>query len=277
MKLGTVLQGHLGYVLIAAVAVALAPMLLLAQETKPNLAEQASADLPEAKDIVAQYIEAVGGEEALLKTVSKHITGTVSDPAQGAEGSLEMFRSIPNKLFIRINIPSIGEMTQGFDGKVGFTNSPMQGASIHEGNQLSQIGETADFYTELHRAEKFESMETVELTDFEGKPCYKVKLVSKAGREYAEFFDVETGLLAGNLGKQEMQGRTVDQITVFSDYKTFGDLLLPTRTVIRIMGSEQVMTYDQVEFNTVDEAVYALPDDVKALVSADTSTGPDEN
>ena len=276
MKFETVLHGRLGYVLIAALAVAFAPMSGLAQETKPPVAEQASADLPEAKVIIARYIEAVGGEEALRKTISKHITGTYSVPAQGAEGSLELFRSSPNKLLIRVNIPGIGEMMQGFDGKVGYTNSP-QGASILDGSQLSQIRETADFYTELHSADKFKLMETVELTEFEGKSCYKVKLISKAGREYAEFFDAETGLLAGNLGEQEMPGTKVEQITVFSNYKTFGDLLLPTRTAIRMMGFEQVMTYDSVEFNSVDEAIYALPDDVKALVSAEPSPQPDDN
>ena len=275
MKPGTFLQGRLGYVLIASLAVALAPLLVLAQETKPTVAEQASAKLPEAKEIIAQYIEAMGGEDALLKTVSKHIVGSVS--GQAGEGTLEIFRHKPNKLLIRVNAPGIGEIVQGYDGKVGYSANPMHGAAIVQGSRLAQLSETADFYTELHRASKFKSMETVELTEFEGRPCYKVKIVSKAGREYAEFFDAETGLLVGNLGEQELQGTTVEQITVFSDYKTFGDLLLPTRTVVRIMGFEQVMTYDRVEFNTVDEAVYELPEDVKALVSAEPSTGRDEN
>ncbi len=275
MKSGTVLQGRLGYVLIAALAMALCPTLGLAQESRPTVDQQASADLPEAKVIIARYIEAVGGEEALRKTVSKHITGTCSVPAQGAQGTLELFRSIPDKLLIRVSVPSFGEMAQGFDGKVGYRKS-RQGALILKGNQLSQIRETADFYTELHRADKFKSMETVELTEFEGESCYKVKFVSQAGREFAEFFGAETHLLLGNLGTQKMQGQTIEQVTVFSDYKTFGDLLLPTRTAIRIMDVEQVRTYDSVEFNTVDEAVYELPDDVKALVSAEPSTQPDD-
>ncbi len=156
-------------------------------------------------------------------------------------------------------------------------NRSIQGASILEGDQLKQMGETADFYTELHRAEKFTSMETVELTEFQGKPCFKVKLVSKTGREYAEFFDQQTGLLAWNVGEQEIPGRTVDRITVYSDYKRFGDLLLPTRTAVRIMNREQVMTFESVEFNTVDETVYELPEAVKALLKPKPSPPPDEN
>lgn len=275
MKFGTVLSDRLGYVFIAALAVALTPMSGIAQEIKPTVAELASVDLPDAKEIIARYIEAIGGEEALRKTVSKHITGKFSVPSRGVEGNLVLFRSVPDKLLIRIDVPGKGEMMQGFDGKVGFMSSP-RGPSILKGSQLGQIRETADFYTELHRADKFNSMETIELTEFEGKSCYKVKLISKAGREYAEFFEKETGLLAGNFGKHEAQGTTIEQTTVYSDYKTFGDLLLPTRTVVRVMGSEQVMTYETVEFNTVDEAVYELPDTVKALVSAEPSIQSDD-
>ncbi len=279
MKPETVFPCRCGCVLFGVLALACTSTISVAQETKPEPAasSQPSADLPEASTIIARYIEAIGGKDALLKTVSRHITGTFSVPARGVEGSLEMFRSIPNKFLIRINIPGSGEMTQGFDGQVGFMNSPMQGASILEGNRLSQIGETADFYTELHRAEKFASMETVELTEFQGKPCYKLKLVSKAGREYAEFFDQQTGLLVGNVGEQDTPGGTVEHITVYSDYKRFGDLLLPTRTAVRVMDFEQVMTYESVEFNTVDETVYELPEEVKALLKPKLSTPPDDN
>ncbi len=279
MKPQTVIPCRCGCVLFGALALACTSTLSVAQETKPEAAASAqpSADLPEASTIIARYIEAIGGKDALLKTVSRHITGTFSVPDQGMEGSLEMFRSIPNKLFIRINIAGMGEITQGFDGKVGFTNDPMQGASLLVGYRLSQIRETADFYTELHRAEKFTSMKTVELTDFQGKPCYKVRLLSKAGRRYNEFFDQQTGLLAGNVGEQDIAGRAVEQITVYSDYKRFGDLLLATRTVVRVMNREQVMTYESIEFNAVDDTVYELPEEVKALVKPKPSTPPDGN
>ena len=55
------------------------------------------------------------------------------------------------------------------------------------------------------------------------------------------------------------------------------ELLLPTRTVVRIMDFERVMTYESVEFNTVDETVYQLPEEVQSLVQPKPSTQPDEN
>ena len=55
------------------------------------------------------------------------------------------------------------------------------------------------------------------------------------------------------------------------------ELLLPTRTVVRIMSQEQVMTFESVEFNTVDETVYELPEEVQSLVQPEPSTPPDAN
>ena len=55
------------------------------------------------------------------------------------------------------------------------------------------------------------------------------------------------------------------------------ELLRPTRTVVHVMDFERVMTYESVEFNTVDETVYALPEAVKALVKPKPSTPSDEN
>ena len=43
------------------------------------------------------------------------------------------------------------------------------------------------------------------------------------------------------------------------------------------MNFEQVTTYESVEFNTVDETVYELPEEVKARLKPKPSAPPDEN
>ena len=67
MKSGIVSPSGLGSVLFAALALACAPMPSLAQDTKPAEEPKERADLPEAKEIIARYIEAKGGEKALKK------------------------------------------------------------------------------------------------------------------------------------------------------------------------------------------------------------------
>ena len=54
------------------------------------------------------------------------------------------------------------------------------------------------------------------------------------------------------------------------------ELLRTTRTVVRVKNVEQVMTYESVEFNTVDETVHALPEEVKAQLKPKPSTRPED-
>jgi hypothetical protein len=55
---------------------------------------------------------------------------------------------------------------------------------------------------------------------------------------------------------------------VYGDYRDFDGVTLPTQMIQRVMGMEQVMTTDSVEWDTVDPAVFALPDQIKALLEA---------
>ena len=130
---------------------------------------------------------------------STHATGTVSLPAAGLTGKLEVFHAKPNKFLQRMSLPGIGDIEEGFDGKVGWSLSPMTGPTLLEGKQLEERAFDADFYEELKAAERYSSMTTVERTTFEGRPVYKVRLVKKTGGEDIEFYDIETGLKAGGM------------------------------------------------------------------------------
>ncbi len=103
----------------------------------------------------------------------------------------------------------------------------MTGPMVLEGRQLEEKRFDADFHGELRGADRYASMTTLERTDFEGRPCYKVRLVRKSGGEDTEFYDVETGLKAGSITTRETQMGTVTGTTVATNYRKFGNLLHP--------------------------------------------------
>jgi len=231
-------------------------------------AAMAQEGLPSAKDVYARYIEALGGEAALTQHTSSHITGSFSAPAQGIDGTLEIFSSAPMLLRVNIGIPGIGTVETGSDGTTFWTINPAVGPMIMEGTMLEQARQQADFYGQLHPERYVASSETVERTDFEGKPCYKLRVVTKWDEEYFELYDEATGLLAGTIRTQETPMGGVEAVTVYGDYRDFDGVTLPTQMIQRVMGMEQVMTTDSVEWDTVDPAVFALPDQIKALLEA---------
>lgn len=140
----------------------------------------------------------------------------------------------------------------------------MGGAQVLEGEALESAKTNADFFANFQDPSNFTSSETSEITDFEGKKCYKVN-VAHGERLGAEYFDVETGLLAGFSGKQAgPQG--VETTTIFAEYADFGGVKLPKRVEQRTPQGDVTIVITAVEFDKVDPAVFALPAEVKALI-----------
>jgi hypothetical protein len=58
----------------------------------------------------------------------------------------------------------------------------------------------------------------------------------------------------------------MEATTVVSDYKDFGGILGASRIVQSVMGMDQIITINTVEYETVDLAVFELPDEIKAMM-----------
>lgn len=238
-----------------------------AKEAASAAKEKTSAALPAAKEVIARYVKAMGGRDTILQYTSTHVKGQYEVPGQGLKGTLEVFAAKPDKLKVKVELPGLGQVMSGHDGKVGWSIDPALGPMIMEGKRLSQLQNEANYYSILHDEKEFKSMETVEVTEFEGKECYKLKLVRQSGDEATEFYDTKTGLLAGLVASQETPLGAVTVTSVASDYKKFGNVHMATKNIQRLAGLQQVMTVESVEYNKVADAEFELPPQIKALVN----------
>lgn len=224
------------------------------------------AGLPTAKDLMANHLKAIGGKEAILKHKSSHAKGKFEMPAQGITGPLEIYQSAPAKMLFKVDIPGVGAVQQGFDGKVGWSINPLSGPAVLEGKPLDEMREGARFHGEANEESNYKSMQTVEKTKFDDKECYKVKAVRKSGREVTLYYDAKTGLLVGNQTKQETPQGALDVTTIFSDYKDFGGVKHATKTTQDLGIAKQVLTVDSIDYDKVEDKVFALPDQIKGLL-----------
>ncbi len=127
----------------------------------------------------------------------------------------------------------MGAMNQGYNGEIGWSDNPMTGAQLLDGDQLAGMKLQADFYAPLNYSKHFTSMETVEETDFNGQAAYKVKLVNAAGKESFQYFAKDGGLLLGSQGVQAGPMGESEVKTSFSDYKDFGGAKIPGKVTHR--------------------------------------------
>ncbi len=244
-----------------------APAPTTAPRQQPSQTAKPDAALPSARQVIDRHIAAAGGRAAILARTSSHASGTVSIASAGMTGSIDVFAAKPDKSLLRMTIGGIGAIEEGFNGTIGWSLSPMTGPALVEGKELEQKRFESNFFSDLRPDEQYESMATVEKTEFEGRPCYKVRLVRRgSGNEEFEFYDVATGLKAGGISTRETPMGQITSTSVESNYRKFGPLLQPTTIKATAMGLQQVITIASVEYDNVDPAVFDPPAAIKALV-----------
>ena len=229
------------------------------QEARP-------AQLPAARAILDKHLAAIGGRQAVLSHKSTHATGTLSMPAAGVTGAVDVYGAQPNRTLLKVTLGGVGEVLEGFDGTHGWSISPMTGPMLLEGKQLEEKRFDSEFHSEQRTQDRYVSLTTLEQVDFEGRSCYKVRLVRKTGGEDIEFYDVATGLKAGSITTRETQMGTVTGTTVETDYKKFGNLLQPTTVRSQVGGLQQVITITAVDYDNVPASIFELPPGIKALL-----------
>jgi hypothetical protein len=248
--------------------VAIVAALLLAPfyAQAPAKTETAVA-LPDAREIINRHVKAIGGREALLAHKSMHAIGTLSVPASGMGGPVEIFGAAnPDRVVVKTSIPGIGDIAEGFDGSHGWSLSPMTGPMLKVGKELSQTKLDADFYSELRDPAKYPTVKTIEKTTFDGRPCYKVSISRIDGVEDFDFYDVATGLRAGSINTRESAMGTMTMTSTEAGYKKFGNLTQATTHSQKISGIEQTITLTSIEYDNVDPSVFEPPSAIKALI-----------
>ena len=221
--------------------------------------------LPPLEKILARYREEIGGTVAIRKHKSRRFTGKFELPAQGIGGPVEVLAAAPDRMILRVTLGALGTLERGFDGTTGWSVDPAVGPRLLSGPELDELKHSADYYFELQDPVNYSSMTLLERTNFEGKDSYAVKLVRKSGFELTEYFDVTSGLLNGfQLTTTSMMGK-VPGTAVLDGYKTFDGLLVPMVTRQKAMGIESVITFQNVEFDTVPENAFAVPPQIATL------------
>jgi len=223
--------------------------------------------LPKGEEILDRYIEVTGGKAAYEKLQSDSRTAKMEFVGKGVSSQLTIFRLAPNKSYTRMDMPGMGQIEEGCDGSVAWSNSLIQGPRIKEGEERSLTLLTTAFNGELRWRELFEKAEVLGVEDVGGQACYKVALTSKEGLKQTRFYDKKTGLLVkiSMVAKAQMGDMPVD--STVSDYRAVDGILIAHKTTVSVLGSEMITTLESVKFNAeIDASRFQLPKAIQALL-----------
>ena len=231
------------------------------------------AKAPKPREILDAHIKAIGGEDAVRKQSSRTQSVRIEMPAMPQVNQKVSFKAkAPDMLLVNMASP-MGEMQQGFDGKVGWAIMPGQGPMILSGKQLAQMKLEADFHRDLNLFNHFPSAETVGQRDFGGGKCWHVRFSGGEHDPMNLFFDQGTGLMRGYestvdtpMGQQSAQ-------MVIMEWKDVDGVKHPSKMEQSAMGMTQLMIVESIDTSPIDDSVFALPPTVKAILDRQKESG----
>ena len=221
------------------------------------------AQLETAQAVLERYQQALGGVDAIRGVQSETRRGKVEATGLKGEATFTSFAK-PFKSLFKVTRPDGQETVSGFDGTVSWSVTP-QGASIDKDTAIDAVRLDADLQYALHQPDYFQKLELAGVTDFEGRSCYWLHGTTRWGKDNNQFYDVQTGLLAGYRFQSDDSSSTVTTL-LFQEYKSFGRILVPTKMTVRGGGRVQTLTVTSVSYEPVADSIFDLPPGVKALL-----------
>ena len=221
---------------------------------------QTQASLPKPEEILERYVKALGGKDAILKHKSRTRTGTFKS-ASGLTATIVEYIK-PYKALTKLSAGG-AEYVQGFDGQVAWQSAPNAAPSLTEPFIAEFWKREGDLYYPTHIRDYFRTFETAGVVDFEGRPCYHIKGVTNWGDSNEQFYDKQTGLLAGYRFPSGGSKDAPLVVQVFSDYEEYSGVLVPTTETAKQGQAVTTIRYASVSFDDVDDAIFKLPESLK--------------
>lgn len=214
-------------------------------------------------EIVKNYLENIGGEEAWKKIESISMSGNSS--MQGMTMPVSIKTMTPDYFLLEIDIQG-KKMVQAYDGETAWMVNPFGGGNATKMDEAqSKQMKKQKFQDEfIDYKEKGHALELSGTEEVDGAETYKVKMTKKDGDVVFYFFDTENFvpiMIRAFVDDGPMKGQSAE--TFMSDYQEVDGLMLPYTTEQKVGGATMFsFTADKVEFNSKDVTgkLFAFPE-----------------
>ena len=232
----------------------------------------AAQALPDAAAVLDRYIEVTGGKAAYEAHRTEVLTGDVEFPAQGLSGKLTRYLA-PGREYSVMDIDAIGTIEAGITRGIAWEKSVLLGARIKQGDEKDQAIREAAFNAPLHWRQLYVKAAVARIVPIEGTECYEIVLTPSTGQPEHQFYSRKTGLLVRSTTVAASQMGDVEVQVDLADYKSFGGVLMPTRSQQRAGSQQLTITVTQVRVNEpLPEDRFNLPAEVAALLAKSSAT-----
>jgi outer membrane lipoprotein-sorting protein len=214
---------------------------------------------PTADQVLAKYLEAIGGTAAIDKTKTRMMKGTFTG-ANGVAIPFEIYQKAPDKFYINVTTQQ-GTIERGFDGKMAWEKSP-RGINDLTNPVLDSLKSVFLFFHNIKLKEQFSQMRLGGRDTLNERAIIIVSGRNNEKKRERLFFDAETGLLVRRITYTETPVGVIPEQIDFDDYRVVDGVKLPF--TVRVSSVEpgllSTRTFSEIKINVpVDDAKFNMP------------------
>jgi photosynthetic reaction center cytochrome c subunit len=196
---------------------------------QPGTGAAKESPLPSMDQILDRYVQALGGEQAWHKIISRVARGS----RIGADGVLvpeDVYQKAPNKILTITTYPEVSFST-AFNGTAGWGSSSKGGERELPGPVLAQLKTDSEFYKEIKTKELYRKLTLIGKSTIGENEVYVVQAIpgntSMGGGAEKLYFDIRTGLLARKYVESETFLGMFPLQTDYEDYREVDGIKQP--------------------------------------------------
>lgn len=215
--------------------------------------------LPDAKELLAKSVEAVGGKTTLDTVKSFHLVGTIGAPKQNLTGKVETWWKGGDFYMVQ-TIPGLGINRSGKKGDLIWAEEPINGLRKLEGKEAEQHMWASSLLLTADWDQFFDDAKTAEQRLIEGKQVYDIELSAKSGAKLTVTLDAKTHLMVEQSFEVHSPLGSMPVTIRSTDYRDVDGMKIPYKQVTDASLMELTQELTVVELNApVDEATFAMP------------------
>ena len=152
-----------------------------------------SGSLPAVDELLAKYVEAIGGATTIRAITSRVVKGTVDVVGKMRGGSFETYAQAPNKIVTVIDTQPMGVSKTGFNGRNGWSRTST-GVRTLKGAELAALQREAGFYGYLTMKNDYAKISLAGKSKIGYREVYVLDLQPATGAVERVYFDAQTYL-----------------------------------------------------------------------------------
>jgi len=186
----------------------------------------AQAALPTVGEVLAKYVDGLGGKAAIEKLHTRHWKGTLELP-DGTTATLNYYAKAPNKRRYTIEIQGAILAEQSFNGTTGWSNSTRDGLRDLDASELPTERLLADFYSPLNIRKSYTDLVVKGREVVRGAEAYVVEGKQTDGKPRVMYFDVKSGLMVRFVVERDSPDGPLRTDNYLEDYRPVDGVMVP--------------------------------------------------